>query len=127
MLVVGDDSTLDKVFGLIQAILGTSIRRYKDVTADKIDMCARAISGTSTPEEVAANGFRGSWSTELKVAVNSLAYKIANCPATRKLEHDVIVEPCLHRPGPAGPAAASGHRSVSCRRRRRGPSTGRLS
>ena len=60
MLVVGDDSTLDKVFGLIQAILGTSIRRYKDVTADKIDMCARAISGTSTPEEVAANGFSGS-------------------------------------------------------------------
>ena len=78
-------------------------------------MCARAISGTSTPEEVAANGFTGSWSTELKVAVNSLAHKIANCPAARKLEHDVIVEPFftdpaqpVQRPPPAaGPPLAS--------------------
>ena len=52
VLVVGDGSTLDKFFGLIQAILGTSIRKYnKDVTADQMDMCARAISGTSTPED----------------------------------------------------------------------------
>ena len=83
MLVVGEGSTFGKVFGVLTAILGTSTRKHnKDVTADQIDMCARAISGTSTPEEVAANGFRGSWSTELKVAVCTLAAAGASnfCP-----------------------------------------------
>ena len=112
-MVVGDQAIFDKVFNEIKAVLGTTLRKYAGITEDQINTCARAISGTSTPEEVLANGFYGPWSNVMIIDVNSVAQKITNCPAAKKLVLDVLTDPFftdpahpVQRPPPAGDDAA---------------------